>query len=178
MGFTNQLQNFKGTDEYYTPLHAVEILLPYIPEHSKIWCPFDKEFSQYVQVFTAGGHEVVYSHIDNGQDFFRYEPDQEYDFIISNPPYSKKDAVIKRLYELGHPWSMFLNPNGIFDARERFNFFSRFGVQLLIPRGRTQFMKYGSELCTSPPFLTVYVCWRFLPETIMFEQDDKQINLF
>ena len=55
MGFTNQLQNFKGTDEYYTPRHAVEILLPYIPEHSKIWCPFDKEFSQYVQVFTAGG---------------------------------------------------------------------------------------------------------------------------
>ena len=125
-----------------------------------------------------GGHEVVYSHIDNGQDFFRYEPDQEYDFIISNPPYSKKDAVIKRLYELGKPWAMFVNPNGIFDARERFNFFSRFGVQLLIPRGRTQFMKYGSELCTSPPFLTVYVCWRFLPETIMFEQDDKQINLF
>ena len=173
MGFTNQLQNFNGTDEYYTPRHAVEILLPYIPQHSTIWCPFDKEFSQYVQVFTTGGHKVICSHIDNGQDFFRYEPDQEYDFIISNPPYSKKDAILKRLYELGKPFAMLVNPNGIFDARQRYNFFRRYGVQLFIPKRRTKFIKHGTDLMISPPFLTVYVCWKFLPETIMFEQEEN-----
>lgn len=53
-GFINALQHMNGTDEWYTPRHAVEVILPYIPKEYTIWCPFDKEISQYVQVFKRG----------------------------------------------------------------------------------------------------------------------------
>lgn len=51
---------------------------------------------------------MIHSHIDEGKDFFSYEPDEPYDYIISNPPFSCKDEVLKRLYELNHPYAMLL----------------------------------------------------------------------
>ena len=46
---------------------------------------------------------MICSHIDDGKDFFIFEPPQPYDAIISNPPYSKKEAIFQRLFELGNP---------------------------------------------------------------------------
>ena len=43
-----------GGDEQYTPRYGVEVLLPHI-QHLKdkiIWCPFDREDSQFVKVLT------------------------------------------------------------------------------------------------------------------------------
>ena len=65
-----------GGDEQYTPKYGVEVLLPHI-QHLKdkiIWCPFDKEDSEFVKVLSENGFKVVYSHIEYGQDFFNYEP--------------------------------------------------------------------------------------------------------
>lgn len=49
MEFSKQIKTSKG-DEYYTPRYAVEIILPYLEKFSHIWCPFDKEHSQFVKV--------------------------------------------------------------------------------------------------------------------------------
>ena len=98
-----------GGDDQYTPVRTVEILLPHI-QHLKdktIWCPFDKEDSQFVQVLTKNGFKVVYSHIDYGQDFFTYEPEQ-WDVIISNPPYKGKRAFWERCLALGKPFALLL----------------------------------------------------------------------
>ncbi|WP_336608159.1 hypothetical protein [Campylobacter sp. RM12642] len=59
-------------DEVYTPFYAVEPLLEFIPKSKTIWCPFDKEWSAFVQLFTKNGNKVIYSHIDDsrGGDFF------------------------------------------------------------------------------------------------------------
>ena len=54
MGFADYVTKLSKNDEWYTPAHAVEILLPYIPEEATIWCPFDTQSSQYVQVFNGG----------------------------------------------------------------------------------------------------------------------------
>lgn len=40
--------NMKKDDEYETPLAAVKIIEPYLNRHSKIWCPFDKDHSNFV----------------------------------------------------------------------------------------------------------------------------------
>ena len=55
MGFASYLQKLTDNDEWYTPVTAVNVVMPYIPRHYTIWCPFDKHFSQYVQVFKRGG---------------------------------------------------------------------------------------------------------------------------
>lgn len=71
-----------------------------------IWCPFDNKDSAYVEELSKLSYvNVIYSHIDEGQNFFEYEP-EEYDLIISNPPFSIKDMILKRLYELNKPYAL------------------------------------------------------------------------
>lgn len=106
-----------GGDEQYTPIKTVEILLPYI-QHLKdkiIWCPFDREDSQFVKILTNNGFDVVYSHIDYGQDFFKYEPKQ-WDVIISNPPYHNKRAFWERCLDLKKPFTLLLPVNILSDS--------------------------------------------------------------
>ena len=75
-------------DELYTPKEAVECILPYIPDGVKIiWECTAIENSEIVNVLKANGFEVIRSHLNDGLDFFEYEP-QQYDLIITNTPYS------------------------------------------------------------------------------------------
>ena len=45
----------KSNDECYTPFYAVEPLLEFIPKGKTIWCPFEEEWSAFVQTFKTGG---------------------------------------------------------------------------------------------------------------------------
>ena len=66
----------KASDEVYTPAYAVKPLLKYLKDFKGIiWCPFDQEDSEYVKIFRENGFDVIATHIDNGQNFFYYEPD-------------------------------------------------------------------------------------------------------
>lgn len=62
----------------------------------KIWCPFDLEQSNFVKVLKERNYEVIYSHLNLGQDFYNYEP-ENWDIIISNPPFSNKTKTLQRL---------------------------------------------------------------------------------
>lgn len=64
--------------------YGVEPIIKYIPKDAVVWCPFDKENSEFVQQIVANGNKVVCSHIDNGQDFYSFEPDEHWDVIVSN----------------------------------------------------------------------------------------------
>lgn len=74
-------------DECYTPEYGVKPIIKYIPKNWVVWCPFDKEDSQFVKLIKENGNKVIYSHIDNGQDFYTYEPKEHWDCIVSNPPF-------------------------------------------------------------------------------------------
>lgn len=110
----------KQGDEYYTPKYAVDLLLPYLSkkeEITKIWCPFDKkEQSKYYESFTESGYEVFCTHIDDGQDFFEYEPDFEFDAIISNPPFSRKNEIFKKVIEENKPWALLMSATSVQSA--------------------------------------------------------------
>lgn len=89
------------SNEQYTPYYAVEPILKYIPDGAKVWTRFDREWSAFYQSFKArGGSSVVRSDISDGLDFFTYEP-PEYDCIVSNPPFTQKDAVLKGFMNWG-----------------------------------------------------------------------------
>lgn len=60
--------NNGGTDEWYTPTEAVEILLKYIKPGATILCPFDTAESNFVKVFRGNGFIVKHSHINEGTD--------------------------------------------------------------------------------------------------------------
>jgi len=112
----------------YTPYYAVEPILKYIPKDLKIWCPFDEEWSAFYNSFKNNGYNVIRSHIDEGKDFFSFEPD-DYDIIISNPPFSIKDDILKRLYELDKPFAILLPLNSL-QGKSRYKYFKN-GIQIL-----------------------------------------------
>lgn len=163
------LTSDKDNDELYTPSYAVKPIIKYLPNNATIWCPFDTEKSQYVQECKRGGYNVVHSHISEGKDFFSYQPVQ-YDIIVSNPPFSVKDKILKRLYELNKPFAILLPLNSL-QGNTRYKYFKQ-GIQLLSFDKRIGF--YTPEHMDSPvegtPFASAYFCKDILPKDLIIEE--------
>lgn len=121
-----------SSDECLTPRYAVEPIIPYLKssKFKTVWCPFDTPHSQYVRVLSRKGFKVLHSHIDEGKDFFSYLPDVPYDVIVSNPPFSKKDEVLERVYALGKPFMLLLPQNSL-QSQKRVKLFMKHGLQYL-----------------------------------------------
>lgn len=166
---------FNKNDEYYTPSYAVYPITKYIEPKSKVWCPFDKEESKFVEVLKREGFDVIYGHIETGQDFFETEiPDCDY--IISNPPYSLKGDVFKRLYDIGKPFAMLINFQGIFDHKDRFEMFKNNKVEMLWLSPRVNYIKPNENKASGVPFQSGYLCSGIFKEGLNFEYLDKSIN--
>ncbi len=110
---------------------------------------------------------MIRTHADDGGDFFHLEV--ECDYIISNPPYSKKVEVLKRLFELGRPFAMLLGSHGIFEG-EKYRILSQNPFELMVLDKRVVFRKGGS-----PPFQNWYICSGILPDKIVFEEINKKV---
>lgn len=166
----SQLIKNSNTDEWYTPRESVEIIVPYLMwgGYRKILCPFDKEESNFVRVLSELQFEVTYSHIETGTDFFEIEDLETYDAIVSNPPFSKRQMILDRLFRSKVPFAMIMNFNGLFDSKARWELFKNNQFELLVPCGR---MKYFNESCkgNSPNFQSIYVCSGMLPRQITFD---------
>ena len=72
---------------------------------------------------------MIRSSLAEGKDFLEYEPDEPYDVIITNVPFSLKDKILKRLDELGKPFAILLPLNSL-QGQTRYEVFSH-GIQLL-----------------------------------------------
>lgn len=163
-----------GNDEFYTPVYAIKPILKYIKCSSTIWCPFDTADSNFVKELVKEGHKVIATHIENGDDFFTIPP-VECDYIISNPPYSLKGKVFKRLFEIGKPFAMLVGVVGLFESEERFSMFADNDFEIMYLNKRVSYFKDYAEQKPSlnPPFYSVYVCKDMLPKQIVFERIEK-----
>ncbi len=164
-----------GNDEYYTPLYAITPITKYIPPKSIIWCPFDTQESLFVKLLTNLGHMVINSHIDTSGNFFNMEI-PECDYIISNPPYSLKNEVFKKLFEIGKPFAMLVGVVGLFESQLRFNMFKDNEFEIMYFNKRVDYFKDFDEKkpSKSPPFSSVYLCSKILPKQIVFEEINKK----
>lgn len=168
-----------GGDEQYTPKYGVEVLLPHI-QHLKgkiIWCPFDKQDSEFVKVLTENGFDVVYSHIEEGQDFLTYEPDN-WDIMISNPPYKNKRFYWERALSLGKPFALLLPLNILSDSIINVTMDGRGGqFQLLIPSRRMRFYNnITGEIGKQPTFKATYFGVNIFKQSIILaNMNIKQI---
>ena len=162
-------------DEVLTPRYAVEPIVKYLKrkEFKTILCPFDKSDSWFVRVLNKNGFNVVFSHIDNGKDFFSYTKAdlRGIDCIVSNPPYSRKNAVLRHLYALERPFMMLL-PQNCLQSKERTPLFMQYGLEYLGFDSRICFYVNNdlTHIKTSNSFASGYFCWNVLPEKLMFEK--------
>lgn len=166
-----QAKTDKASDEVFTPQYAVYPIIKYLTPESIIWCPFDKEDSAFVQVLRDNGFKVLYSHIDDGQNFFNYVPEESYDYIVSNPPFSIKDQILAKLDELNKPYAVLL-PLPTLQGQKRFKYLK--DTQALIFDKRINFYKDVEKKTIEKgvSFATIYVCKSVLPKDLIFEELD------
>ena len=164
---TNHQFKQNKLDEYYTKEYAITPLLKYIPTKTTVWCPFDKEESNFVKLLREHGCNVIYSHIDTGQDFFEYEP-QKYNYIVSNPPYSLRERILERLFLLQKPFALLINEAGLFDSKKRFELLKNNKFEIMVFDSRVDYIK-GTEVMKGVPFKSIFLCSNILPTTYVFE---------
>lgn len=151
MSLRNVKKDGKG-DEYYTPKYVVEILLPYLKAKGfkAIWCPCDKEWSEFVKVLRNNGFIVHHTHIETGEDFLSFQPDFEFDAIITNPPFSIKNKIVERCIYFGKPWALLLSATCVQSASL---------IKLLSKCNKFQFLMFDKRISYSgdrPPFPSWY----------------------
>lgn len=165
MAYTSKAKG--KTDEWFTPRYAIEPIADFVPKGAVVWCPFDTEESEFVKVFRKRGLSVIATHIKDGIDFFSSEVPSGVTHIISNPPYSRRNDVLERLYKIGLPFAMLLSSLGICEGR-RYVQYKQNGVQFLIPSRRVDYINGESGEVGSVAFQSWYVCWKMLPKDIVF----------
>ena len=162
---------FKAQDEYYTPSILVNMIVPYLRKweiefvnkngyRPLIWLPFDTEESQYYKILKKEGFQVVRSHLNDDKDFFHYQPEQ-FDIIVSNPPFSRKLETMERIvFDLKRPFVLLMNMMCI-NYQNIGNFFQFVGkdIQFIIPDKKVSFDGNTSSFCSG------YVCYDFIDHT-------------
>jgi len=185
-----------GSDESYTYPNLVKIIIPYIEKFKQkigkdnitIWCPFDLERdivvngiryyqSNYVKIFKEQGYNVIASHILTGQDFFEYEPDEEWDVIISNPPFKNKALFFKRALSFNKPFALvstasWFNDGGINNVFKDYQ--DNFAI--IVPNRRAKFFNNKGEVIgKQPSFKAIYYCYKFVDKGIYFVELEKEV---
>ena len=145
-------------DERYTPACAIEPLIPYLKREHVIYEPTSGKSNNIVNFLNDKGFKVISS--DN-TDFLRDSLPQ-FDMIVTNPPYSKKDVFLEKCYEIGKPFALLL-PVSALQGKKRGKMFSKYGVELLVLNNRVDFT--GEK---SPHFGVAWFCYNILPQKLIF----------
>ena len=156
-----------NNDECYTPDYGVEPILKYIPKDTTVWCPFDTEDSQFV-IQISKQNKVIRSHLESGQDFFDYEPD-EWDMIVSNPPFTDKRKFFERALSFNKPFALIMTNTWLNDSAPK-QLFKDKDLQLLMFDKRMKFISPDGRNNDKITFNSSYYCWNFLPKQIIMEE--------
>lgn len=151
----------------------MEPLLEFIPKNKVVWCPFDEDWSAFYQTFKEHGYKVIRSSLVEKQDFFTYEPKEQWDILISNPPFSKKDEVLARAYSFNKPFALLLPANSI-QGKKRYGIFKN-NIQILCFDARVDYHTNGNyETYTKGNhFGSAYFCRDLLPTKLELRELKK-----
>lgn len=152
-------------DDLYTPEYAIKPLLKYIPKGITVWECCDFGNSEITRLLKEHGCKVISS--DKEENFFEYIPKEEFDMIITNPPYSLKDEFLERCYKWGKPFCLLL-PLTALEGLKRDNMYRLNGIEVMVFDKRVDFT--GNKSCW---FNVSWFCHNVLPKQLMFEELNK-----
>lgn len=161
------LYSMGSNDECFTPDYGVKPIIKYIPKDAIVWCPFDTNESEYVKQISANGNKVIASHINNGQDFYTYEPEEPWDCIISNPPFTNKRKIFERALNFNKPFALLMSNTWLNDSAPKQLFYDK-QLQLLMFDKRIKFSNNG-VVNNKITFSSSYYCYNFLPKDLICE---------
>lgn len=150
--------NSSKSDECYTPIEALLPLLTYL-DKSKVYYECTSTISSSIVTFMReNGFKVISS---DGRDFL-VDILPEFDIVLTNPPYSKKDSFIEKCYSLNKPFCLLLPVSSI-QGQRRGSMFNSNGIELLVLSKRIDFTGKGA-----PHFGVAWFCHKVLPENLLF----------
>ena len=162
-------------DECYTPSWAVKAILEYIPKEAIIWCPFDTVKSKFVQIIQKT-NKVIFSHIENGENFYTHEPKEHWDIIISNPPFSNKKEIFERAFSFNKPFALIMSVTWLNDSSPKILWKKHNSdMQLMLFDERMRFYAPNGEKMGSPTFGSAYFCRDFLPKQIVLYEEKSSL---
>ena len=125
--------DFKKDDSYMTPKEVWESIAHLLPKDKVIYECFygDGKSGQYL---TELGFQVEHHDID-----FFTDPSFNYDILVSNPPYSIKPKVFKRLAEIDKPFLMLVPVSTM--TKKFLKTYFQDKIQIIIPKSRIHFVK-------------------------------------
>jgi len=157
-----------NNDECWTPAYGVQPILEFIPEVATVWCPFDTEQSEFVKQISQK-NKVHFTHLSLGQDFLTYEPDFDWDVIISNPPFTNKRKFFDRALSFNKPFALIMSNTWLNDSAPK-QLFKDKELQLLMFDKRMKFNSPDGRPNNKITFSSSYYCWNFLPKQIIIRE--------
>jgi len=155
-----------SNDECFTPIEGVIPILKYIPKNWIVWCPFDTENSNFVKEISKT-NKVIRSHISEGKNFYNFEPNQHWDCIISNPPFTNKRRIFERALSFNKPFALIMSNTWLNDSAPK-QLFKDKDLQLLMFEERMKFLNNG-VVNNKITFSSSYFCYNFLPKQVIME---------
>ena len=141
-----KLMGKNHSDELYTPENAIDILLPYLKKNWIIWeCAYGT--GKLTKHLENKGFKVIGN---KDTDFLKDRITENFNCMITNPPFSLKIKFIEKCYEYKKPFALLL-PLTTLEGIKIQKMFKENGIQILFPRGRIDFN--GKK---APWF---YTCW-------------------
>lgn len=158
----------KPFDEIYTKRIDADQLVEYlinnniIVSNTKIWLPFNDFVEGSDNISSSLGNHGINNLYGNNTDFYESSKTfSNYDIIISNPPFSKRTKLFKRLMEIDKPFIL-LQPIQAFNNNSFVKMLCEksddFGF--LCPKNRMGFIVNGLEKDKTSAFYSFWLCYR------------------
>lgn len=155
------------SDEWYTSQEtvnkAIELLNP--NPNSLILCPFDSKNSLFVKTLEVMEHSVIYAIDDFIDGQFRL-----CDYIITNPPFSIKDKVIKKVYEYGVK-AVLIMPIDALGGVKRHEMYREYGYpSVYVPARRISYFDESGQLRKGSSFHSVIMSFNQGKSELIWEE--------
>jgi hypothetical protein len=149
----------QGLDACQTPAYAVDPLLPYLCRNWTIWEPASGEGLLVEALYDSGfsQSQVVAGDLITGQNFFDYEPD-DWDCLVTNPPYSIQFDWLARCYALGRPFALLLKVE-VLGTKTAQELFQEFGIEVIFVNPRINYKMPIKGWDSTAQFPTAWFTW-------------------
>jgi len=129
-------------DNLYTPKGVTQPIFHLLKKDTTVWECCDSGNSWITRDLKEYGCNVISTDVEF--DFLKREIEEDYDYIITNPPYSLKDRFLERCYELNKPFALLL-PLTALEGIKRGDMFRRYGISLAVLDRRVDFTGKGNN---------------------------------
>lgn len=177
-------------DRCFTPIYAIEPLLPFLHAGSTIWEPACGD-GRMARFFQSHGFQVICSDIDcslmqgpaTEANFLTWKPDQPFDYIITNPPYSHPALAhfLARCYALQVPHALLIKAEYAGNASHQ-KLARKYGAEYNWLSQRVDFcMPVKGDKDSQATFPTYWHSWKINSKPVDYwsivKRDDRQLTL-